>query len=54
LFDARLRESVNKHLNPQLRRLLDAWPTLPEALRVGILAMIDAARALPAEPTKHH
>jgi hypothetical protein len=26
------------------RWLLDAWPTLPEALRAGILAMIDAAR----------
>jgi hypothetical protein len=27
-----------------LVRLIDAWPTLPEALRAGILAMIDAAR----------
>jgi hypothetical protein len=27
-----------------MQRVLDAWPTLPEALRAGILAMIDAAR----------
>jgi hypothetical protein len=27
-----------------LQRLIDAWPTLPEALRAGILAMIDAVR----------
>jgi hypothetical protein len=26
-----------------LQRVLDAWPTLPEAIRVGILAMIGAA-----------
>jgi hypothetical protein len=25
-------------------RLIDAWPTLPEVLRAGILAMIDAGR----------
>jgi hypothetical protein len=23
--------------------LIDAWPTLPEAIRAGILAMVDAA-----------
>jgi hypothetical protein len=27
-----------------LKRVVDAWPTLPEALRAGILAMIDAAK----------
>jgi len=26
------------------QRILDAWPTLPEPLRAGILAMIEAAR----------
>jgi hypothetical protein len=26
-----------------LARLVDAWPTLPESLKVGILAMIDTA-----------
>jgi len=30
--------------SPDLARLIDAWPTLPAALRAGILAMIDAAR----------
>ena len=31
-------------IDPDLSRLIDAWPTLPEALRVGILAMIAAAK----------
>jgi hypothetical protein len=26
-----------------LAHLVDAWPTLPEAIRAGILAMIEAA-----------
>jgi hypothetical protein len=26
---------------PELQRLIDAWPTLPETIRVNILAMID-------------
>lgn len=25
-------------------RLIDAWPTLPEVFRAGILAMVEAAR----------
>jgi hypothetical protein len=29
---------------PDLARIIEAWPTLPLALRAGILAMIDAAR----------
>ena len=29
--------------DPDLQRLLDAWPTLPDAMRAGILAMIAAA-----------
>jgi hypothetical protein len=29
---------------PDLERVLDAWPTLPDALRAGILAMIDATQ----------
>jgi hypothetical protein len=37
-----LAREIEKH--PDLQRVLDAWPTLPEALRAGILAMIDAAR----------
>ena len=31
-------------IDTNLQRVLDAWPALPEALRAGILAMIDAAR----------
>jgi hypothetical protein len=30
--------------DPNLARLIDAWPTLPAALKAGILAMIDLAR----------
>jgi hypothetical protein len=30
-------------IDADLQRVLDAWPTLPEALRAGILAMIAAA-----------
>jgi hypothetical protein len=31
------------HFSPELQRLIDAWPTLPEAVRANILAMIDMA-----------
>jgi hypothetical protein len=41
-FVAGLRE--NPDTTTDLQRLLAAWPTLPEVLRAGILAMIDAAR----------
>ena len=27
-----------------LRAVVSAWPTLPEAVRVGVLAMVEAAR----------
>jgi len=30
-------------LDPSLRAIVDAWPKLPEALRVGIIAMVKAA-----------
>jgi len=30
--------------DPDQQRILEAWPTLPEALRAGIMAMIDSAR----------
>ena len=29
--------------DPALARLIEAWPTLPEAVRAGIVAMIDAS-----------
>ena len=28
--------------DPDLARIMEAWPTLPEALRAGILAMVKA------------
>lgn len=31
-------------LDPRLGSLIEAWPTLPEPIRAGILAMIRAAR----------
>jgi hypothetical protein len=31
-------------IDAELARIIDAWPTLPAAIRTGILAIIDAAR----------
>ena len=31
-------------IDPNLQRLIDAWPTLAEAIRLEILTMIDAAQ----------
>jgi hypothetical protein len=31
-------------LEPDLAAILDAWLTLPDALKVGIVAMVKAAR----------
>jgi len=36
--------------DPDLAFLVEAWPDLPEALRVGIVAMAESARA--AEPDR--
>jgi hypothetical protein len=35
--------AVDSKIDADLQRVLDTWPTLPEALRAGILAMIAAA-----------
>jgi hypothetical protein len=35
----------NLDFPPDLAAVYDAWPTLPEALKAGILAMVKAARA---------
>ncbi len=32
----------NQPLDADLRRLIDAWPKLPDVIRAGILAMVDA------------
>jgi hypothetical protein len=31
-------------LDPGLQQIVDAWPSLPEAVRVGMVAMVEAAR----------
>jgi len=36
-------ESKPAHFDPDLQAIIDAWPTLPEAIRTGILAMMRAA-----------
>jgi hypothetical protein len=38
------RADSKNELNAEQQRVLDAWHSLPTALRAGILAMIDAAR----------
>ena len=37
------RADSRNDLDADVERILDAWPTLPTALKSGILAMIDAA-----------
>jgi hypothetical protein len=34
---------TSPHIDPALTALISAWPTLPEAIRAGILAMVRAA-----------
>ncbi len=36
-------ETKPAHIAPDLQAIIDAWPTLPEAIRTGILAMIRAS-----------
>jgi hypothetical protein len=31
-------------IEPQLQRIIDAWQSLPPAIKAGILAMIEASR----------
>ena len=33
------------HFNLDLQHVIDAWPMLPEAVRAGILAIVDAAKS---------
>jgi hypothetical protein len=37
-------EAENSHLDPQLQLLIQAWPTLPSAIREAILAMPRAGK----------
>jgi hypothetical protein len=38
--------SLNVTNHPQLADLIRAWPSLPEALRAGILAMVTSAKQI--------
>ena len=31
-------------LDPDLARLIDAWPTLPDPIKAAVLALLDSAR----------
>ena len=42
---SRLRLSDEEPIADELRRVIDAWPTLPEPVCMGIVAMIEAAKA---------
>ena len=37
-------ETAETPADPELAAVIDAWPTLPEAVRAGIVAMVGAAR----------
>ena len=37
-------ETKNGQFSPDLQGLIDAWPSLPEAVRAGVLAMVAAVR----------
>jgi len=41
--DAGAVETKNCSPDADLQSIIDAWPTLPEAIRAGILAMVDAS-----------
>ena len=38
-----VNSSVNSsHQNPDLRRVIEAWPTMPPAIRAAVLALVDS------------
>ena len=39
----------NGPIDPDLARVIEAWPKLPAAIRAGVLAMIDAADTTAAD-----
>jgi hypothetical protein len=41
---ARSTISSRIEIGPDLAQVIDSWPTLPESLRAGILAMIGSVR----------
>ena len=40
--DAGAVETKTAHDDPDLQAIIDAWPTLPEAIKVAILATVKA------------
>ena len=44
LSDSQSALAVSLPSDPDLARLIEAWPTLPPALKAGILAMVEATR----------
>ena len=36
-------ETKTAHDDPDLQAIIDAWPALPEAIKAGIVAMVQAA-----------
>ncbi|MCH8152947.1 MAG: hypothetical protein IH830_11320 [Planctomycetes bacterium] len=36
-------EGETAQLDPDLQRLIDAWPALPKAIRAGIVALVNTA-----------
>jgi hypothetical protein len=47
--DAGAVETKNAHADPDLQAIIDAWPSLPEAIRAGILAVAKAAGSITGE-----
>ena len=47
--DAGAVETKNAHDDPGLQVIIDAWPTLPDAIKGGIVVMVTAARRDGAE-----
>jgi len=40
------RPDLSPNIAPELAGLIDAWATLPEPVRRGILAMVEAAKGV--------
>jgi hypothetical protein len=50
--DAGAVETKTTHFPPDLQALIDAWPALPDAIRAGIVALVNAARDASHCPVK--
>jgi hypothetical protein len=43
VLSARPKETSEAAVDPDLAAVVDAWPNLPDAVRVGIVAMVKAS-----------